>query len=69
MFWTNSLKRMGLIIWLGAFFKRRHWAIPPAHLRAFGYLFGSIWGAEINPEWKKEYKNLFSGCFGQFLLK
>jgi hypothetical protein len=38
----------------------------PAHLQAFEYLFGSIWGC---PNALKQHKQLFSSCFGPFLLQ
>jgi hypothetical protein len=41
----------------------------PTNLLAFGYLLGSFGGAQITPEWKKQHRNLFSGCFGQILLE
>jgi hypothetical protein len=59
-----SLKRMGLIIWLAAYFKLRHWAILFARLPAFGYFFGPFEGAQMASKLKKGHKNLFSGCIG-----
>jgi hypothetical protein len=47
IFWlvrTTYSSRKGLMIWLGAIFKPKHWDIHPAHLRASVYFFWSIWG-------------------------
>jgi hypothetical protein len=42
LFWTIPPKQIDLMIWLGAYFKFRLWAIHLAYLRAFEYLFESI---------------------------
>jgi hypothetical protein len=37
-----------------------------------GFFLGVYGSARMAPKWrekKKQHKNLFSGCFGQFLLK
>jgi hypothetical protein len=52
---------MSLIIWLGDYFQIRFWDLHPAHLQAFWYLFGSIWGC---PDAPKQPKNNNSSCFG-----
>jgi hypothetical protein len=55
---------------MGLILKLRHCAIPPDYLRTFELLFGSLWGCPNCPKMNKtQHKNLFSGCFGQFLLK
>ena len=70
LFWTIFPWRMSLMIWLGLMLKLRHRAIHFAHFRAFGNLFGSIWGWPNGPKMtQNSLKNLFSGCFGPFRLK
>jgi hypothetical protein len=45
---------MGILIWLGAFFQLRHWAIHFVYVQAFVYLFGSIWACQNAPKQPEE---------------
>jgi hypothetical protein len=59
LFWTIFTEKMGL----------RHLAIHSVHLWSFAYLFLSIWGCPNGPNFpQNSIENLFSGCFGPFLL-
>ena len=62
-FWTISPTRMGILIWLGAFFQTKTLGHYFVYVQAFVYLFGSIWACPNAP------KQPFFGCFGYFLLQ
>jgi hypothetical protein len=48
-------------------FKLQHWAIDPAYLQTFKYLFKSIWGVQMATN---SINNLFSVFFyGPFFLR
>jgi hypothetical protein len=47
--------------------KVRHWTIHPAHLRAFGNFYGSIWGCPNSPKMTKySIKKLFLVVLDRF---
>jgi hypothetical protein len=57
---------MDLMIWLGLIFKLRHWEIHSVYLRAFKYLFGIIWGAQMP---QNSLKNFFLAVLDYFFYK
>jgi hypothetical protein len=67
LFWTISSKRMGLTIWLGAYFQAQTLGHTLRPLQAFIYILGSIWGCPNGQ--KQQQKKLFSDCLGMFFLK
>jgi hypothetical protein len=61
------LQKWAYCFGLGLFFKLRHWAVHPTHLRAFVYLLRYIWGCPNAP--KQHEKNYFLVVLDHFSYK
>jgi hypothetical protein len=57
------------MIWLGAYFQVRHWAIHLAHFSAFEYLFESVWWCPDGPRIIKNMKTCFLVVLDHFSSK